>query len=55
MSRFSNDPARFADEEAAEGFGGAHRPWVRAVPGAAIRRVATPSSQVAPVMGGGSG
>lgn len=54
MSRFSNDPARFA-EEAAEGVGSARRPWVRAVPGGVIRGAATPSGQVAVVVGGGSG
>jgi dihydroxyacetone kinase len=54
MSRLYNDPARFA-EEAAEGFVSAHRQWVRAVPGGVIRRAATPSGQVAVVVGGGSG
>jgi dihydroxyacetone kinase len=54
MSRLYNDPARFA-EEAAEGFVSAHRHWVRAVPGGVIRRAATPSGQVAVVVGGGSG
>lgn len=55
MSRFSNGPARFAEEEAAEGFGSARRPCVRAVTGGAIRGAATPSGQVAVVVGGGSG
>ncbi|KAA9132295.1 dihydroxyacetone kinase family protein [Microbacterium caowuchunii] len=54
MSYVLNDPADFADEAAA-GFVAAHRGLVRRVPGGVARATATPSGQVAVVIGGGSG
>ncbi len=54
MSYLQNDPADFAAESAA-GFVAAHRGLVRRVEGGVARVGATPSGQVAVVIGGGSG
>lgn len=54
MSYVLNDAAAFADESAA-GFAAAHRDLVRRVRGGVARATATPSGQVAVVIGGGSG
>lgn len=54
MSYVLNDAAAFADESA-DGFVAAHRGLVRRVRGGVARATATPSGQVAVVIGGGSG
>jgi dihydroxyacetone kinase len=54
MSYLFNNPADFADEFL-DGFVAAHSDAVRPVPGGVARRSATPSGQVAVVIGGGSG
>ncbi|GAA4673332.1 dihydroxyacetone kinase family protein [Phytohabitans rumicis] len=54
MTHLANDPTRFADESAA-GFARAFAPWVRRSSGGVVRRTAEEASQVALVIGGGSG
>ena len=54
MTRLFNDPDAFADE-VLEGFTAAHADLVRRVPGGVARAGATPTGQVAIVIGGGSG
>ncbi|WP_082659329.1 dihydroxyacetone kinase family protein [Cellulomonas sp. B6] len=54
MSPLADDPARFV-EDALEGFVDLYRDQVRLVPGGVVRAVPAPRSQVAVVVGGGSG
>jgi len=54
MTRLWNEPAAFADEMI-DGFVAANRRYVRRVPGGVVRSTLVPESQVAVVIGGGSG
>jgi dihydroxyacetone kinase len=54
MTRLHNRPEDFADEMI-EGFVAANRRYVRSVPGGVVRSTRSPESQVAVVIGGGSG
>ncbi|WP_318987642.1 dihydroxyacetone kinase family protein [Cellulomonas iranensis] len=54
VSPLADDPARFV-EDALEGFVDLYRDQVRLVPGGVVRAVPAPRSQVAVVVGGGSG
>lgn len=54
MRPLADDPARFVDD-ALDGFVDLHADLVRRVPGGVVRAVAAPRSEVAVVVGGGSG
>ncbi|MBO3089637.1 dihydroxyacetone kinase family protein [Cellulomonas sp. zg-ZUI40] len=54
MSPLADDPARFVDD-ALDGFVDLYADQVRRVPGGVVRAVPAPASQVAVVVGGGSG
>lgn len=54
MTRLWNDPVEFADEMI-DGFVAANERYVRRVQGGVVRSTASPSRQVAVVIGGGSG
>lgn len=54
VSPLADDPARFV-EDALDGFVDLHADTVRRVPGGVVRAVPAPRSQVAVVVGGGSG
>ena len=54
MTLLVNEPADFADEALA-GFGAAHPDEVRVIHGGVVRSSATPTGQVATVLGGGTG